>query len=75
MGTIDKITFTFTCPSCNTQEEGSVVEYGSTYGGSWGSPPKLLKFSVEWSDGQYGQPRPTSAVCMQCGSAANVQAA
>jgi hypothetical protein len=74
MGIIDELTFTFSCPKCNAREQSTVVEKGSRYGGSWGSPSELSLFSVQWTDGPYGQPHPTSAACLKCGVPARVLA-
>lgn len=73
MGVIDKSTYTFTCPKCKAREDGAVLEYGSSYGASWGSPPKIIHFSVQWNTGQFGEPHPTSAVCVKCKVPADVQ--
>lgn len=76
MGIIDRTTFTFNCPKCGTSEQSAAVERGSNYGGgAWGSPSPVSLFSVQWTETQFGEPRPASASCMKCGIAAKVSLA
>lgn len=46
MGVVDKSTYAFGCPKSRVREEGPVLEYGSGYGASWGSPPNLSQSSA-----------------------------
>lgn len=73
MGIIDSTTFKFNCPRCNASENSTVREYGSQYGGSWGTPSAVSKFKVEWDGGtKIGGPQPKSALCAACNTAATV---
>jgi hypothetical protein len=68
MGTVDKSTHHFTCPSCGASETVSVYESGSSYGSSWDDAPDADKFDVNWKPNRYGEPRPMSIKCKACGS-------
>ena len=72
MGIIDQASFTFTCRNCNTQERATALEYGSSYGASWGSPSELTLFAVEWKSDDFGGPTPATAVCVKCKRPAEV---
>lgn len=65
MGIIDSLTFGFTCPTCGAKEGSKVTQYGSRFGGSWGSPSDVKLFDVSWGQ-RHGQPSPTSAKCRKC---------
>lgn len=68
MGVIDSTTNHFKCRDCGAQDSSRVVERGSGYGGSWGSPSPCEGFDIQWKDSQFGEPTPESYRCRQCGS-------
>jgi hypothetical protein len=67
MGTTDKTTHNFSCPSCEAKDTITVLEKGSMWGASWNIPPVSELFNVEWKRGQFGEPEPISIKCKTCG--------
>ncbi|KAF0163275.1 MAG: hypothetical protein FD157_3145 [Rhodocyclaceae bacterium] len=67
MGMIDKTLHRFTCPQCKARDTVHVVQHGSSYSGSWGTPSETNLFDVQWKTDQMGEPEPTSVVCVKCG--------
>lgn len=68
MGTTDKATHYFTCPTCNIKEETTLLEKGSNWGASWSAPSDLDLFVVDWKLDRYGEPQPITSKCRSCGS-------
>ena len=73
MGMIDKTLHRFTCPQCKARGTVRFVQHGSSYGASWGTPPKTTLFTVQWKVDQAGEPEPTSVVCIKCGVEAKTE--
>lgn len=73
MGITDKSSYIVQCTKCSIEEEMSVLEYGSAYGASWGSPPTPKHFAVDWRSGPLKEPRPISGKCLNCGGDANIE--
>lgn len=73
MGMIDKTWHQFTCPKCAARDTVLVVQHGSSYGASWGTPSKTNLFAVHWKTGRGGEPEPTSVVCNECGVEAKTE--
>lgn len=67
MGMIDRTLHRFTCPQCKERDIVRVVQHGSSYGASWGTPSETNLFTVQWKTGQTGEPEPTSVICIRCG--------
>lgn len=73
MGIIDKSNYKLSCAKCGTEETGSVLDKGSGWGGShWQSGATFLLFDTSWAGGGKQEPKLTSAVCKECGGAAQV---
>ncbi len=71
MGIIDKTTYRLTCSRCGAHETASVLDKGSSWGGShWQSSAKFEQFEISWSGGGNTEPVITSAICKRCGTAA-----
>ena len=68
MGVIDKTMHTLTCAGCNKSESVTLLEHGSTYGGSWQSGKPMISFNVVWDkSNSFTGPQICSAVCKTCG--------
>lgn len=68
MGIIDSTTNHFKCRACGAEGSSRVVERGSRYGASWGSPSSCENFHIHWEDSDFGEPTPVRYSCRQCGS-------
>lgn len=68
MGVIDSTTNRFKCRDCGSMDSSKVVQRGSAYGGSWGSPSPCEGFEIQWKDSEFGEPIPTWCKCRKCGS-------
>lgn len=74
MGVIDKLWIKITCEHCGCSETLSVLDKGSSYGGShWGNPSPSTKFSVVFEGGGTTEPTITSAKCVACNCTAVVK--
>jgi hypothetical protein len=73
MGMIDKTLHRFTCSKCKARDTVRVIQHGSSYGASWGTPSKTNLFTVQWTTDQAGEPQPTSVVCIRCGVEAKIE--
>jgi transcription elongation factor Elf1 len=74
MGIIDKTTYTLTCPDCGNKELASVLDKGSSWGGSsWQSGASFQSFNTQWSGGGNQEPKLISASCKNCGSKPTVE--
>jgi len=76
MGVIDKTTYTLACPKCGSKESASLLDKGSSWGGSfWQSGATFVVFQTQWSGGGKQEPQLVSATCKACCTAASVESA
>lgn len=70
MGIIDKTTYLLTCLDCGVSEEASVLDKGSSYGGScWNAKADFSKFDTSWQgEGGFTEPTLENKKCKLCGS-------
>ena len=67
MGTIDRCTYTLTCPKCGQTESASISDKGSMWSGSyWGERAEFSYFDTVWSGGAKEEPELQSASCKKC---------
>jgi hypothetical protein len=74
MGSIDRIWYRFTCPTCGASAVTSVTEEGASSGESrWGTVASTEGFAVVSTGGGSEVPVVQSATCTRCGSAGAVK--
>jgi hypothetical protein len=74
MGTIDKTVYKLKCLRCKTEEDASVLDKGSNWGGSsWQGGATFKHFETKWQGGGIKEPDLTEAKCRVCSSEAIVE--
>lgn len=74
MGIIDETTYKLRCSKCSNIESLTILDKGSTFGGSsWESGKAFACFETDLAGGGAHPPKLTKATCKTCGTAAVIE--